>query len=166
MHKFVFQCTLLWVELRENSYILSFRTVEFTFRHNNFKRFPVCYKKFLSAFSCARSYLWNLSSQAIYPFHSILHYNHVNSNSYAFLLVDGGWSSWSSFSACTLSCGGGTKTRSRTCSNPFPQHGGRSCQGSRFERQPCNTQPCPGNFSQYNWPFSWWFIQLGSQPVS
>jgi len=49
--------------------------------------------------------------------------------------VDGGWSDWSS---CSVSCGGGTQTR--TCDNPAPSCGGADCDG--FSTQDCNTQVC------------------------
>lgn len=50
--------------------------------------------------------------------------------------VAGGWSAWSS---CSLSCGGGTQTR--TCTNPAPSGGGASCSGDPY--QACNTAACP-----------------------
>ena len=49
--------------------------------------------------------------------------------------VNGGWSSWSS---CSLSCGGGTQTR--TCTNPAPSGGGAPCSGP--SSQSCNTHSC------------------------
>ncbi|MBA7626508.1 hypothetical protein ES703_33959 [subsurface metagenome] len=49
--------------------------------------------------------------------------------------VDGGWSSWG---ACSVSCGGGTQTR--TCTNPIPSCGGAECVGD--SSQSCNTQAC------------------------
>ena len=49
--------------------------------------------------------------------------------------VDGGWSSWNS---CSLSCGGGTQTR--TCTNPAPSGGGAPCSGP--SSQSCNTHSC------------------------
>ena len=52
------------------------------------------------------------------------------------LPVDGGWSE---FSACSVTCGGGTRTR--TCTNPVPANGGADCVGPATEA--CNTDPCP-----------------------
>ena len=49
--------------------------------------------------------------------------------------VNGGWSGWS---ACSVSCGGGTQTR--TCDNPAPSCGGANCSGS--SSQACNTSCC------------------------
>ncbi|XP_052704188.1 uncharacterized protein LOC128180261 [Crassostrea angulata] len=65
--------------------------------------------------------------------------------------INGGWGTWTSWNSCTLTCGGGTQTRSRSCSNPAPQYGGLSCTGSTTSTQNCNTQHCPidGGFS--NW---------------
>ena len=59
--------------------------------------------------------------------------------------VDGGWSSYGSWGSCSVSCGGGTQTRSRTCTNPAPANGGASCSGSATESQSCNTAACPVN---------------------
>lgn len=43
--------------------------------------------------------------------------------------VDGSWSSWSTWSQCSLSCGGGFRTRDRYCSSP--RAGGKPCLGDR-----------------------------------
>ncbi len=59
-------------------------------------------------------------------------------------LVDANWSEWSKFSPCTLSCGGGTHTRTRTCTNPPPKFDGQDCVGESEDVQQCNTLPCPG----------------------
>jgi len=56
--------------------------------------------------------------------------------------VDGGWSSWSDWGACSVSCGGGTQTRIRTCTNPAPYCGGSVCSGAASESQSCNPQAC------------------------
>jgi len=52
--------------------------------------------------------------------------------------VNGGWSPWG---RCSVSCGGGSRTR--TCTDPTPANGGDDCVGS--SRQACNTQDCGGN---------------------
>ncbi len=49
--------------------------------------------------------------------------------------IAGGWSGWS---ACSVTCGGGTQTR--TCTNPTPSGGGATCSGSTS--QSCNTGIC------------------------
>ncbi|ELW69074.1 Thrombospondin-2 [Tupaia chinensis] len=57
--------------------------------------------------------------------------------------VDGRWSPWSPWSACTVTCAGGIKERSRVCNSPEPQHGGKACVGDVTERQMCNRRSCP-----------------------
>ncbi|CAF98002.1 unnamed protein product, partial [Tetraodon nigroviridis] len=57
--------------------------------------------------------------------------------------VDGSWSCWSSWSKCSVTCGGGHYMRTRTCSNPPPAYGGDICLGLHTEEALCNTQPCP-----------------------
>jgi len=56
---------------------------------------------------------------------------------------DGGWLVKSNWSNCSVECGGGTQTRTRTCTNPEPYCGGAECVGDSLETQECNTQPCP-----------------------
>ncbi|CAK1593965.1 unnamed protein product [Parnassius mnemosyne] len=59
--------------------------------------------------------------------------------------VDGGWTSWSAWSACTgagCGAGAGTRERKRACTEPAPRHGGADCAGARSERQPCDLRPC------------------------
>ena len=59
------------------------------------------------------------------------------------IAVDGSWSSWTVSSTCSADCGGGTQSRSRTCTEP--QLGGRECFGPTQDKQKCNTQDCdPG----------------------
>ncbi|XP_040895666.1 hemicentin-1 [Toxotes jaculatrix] len=68
--------------------------------------------------------------------------------------VDGKWSSWVSWGACSVSCGGGTRQRTRLCASPAPQHGGRQCEGNDVHIDFCNSEPCPisGNWG----PWSSW----------
>ncbi|XP_069497466.1 hemicentin-1 isoform X2 [Ambystoma mexicanum] len=57
--------------------------------------------------------------------------------------VDGDWSDWSPWEECSRTCGHGNRTRTRTCSNPPAQHGGRPCDGRAMEVTVCNPRPCP-----------------------
>ncbi|CAG2209655.1 Hemicentin-1,Coadhesin,Thrombospondin-2,Thrombospondin-1,Mucin-like protein [Mytilus edulis] len=69
--------------------------------------------------------------------------------------IDGEWSSfgsWSPWSSCNVTCGGGTKSRSknRTCTNPEPKYGGQTCNGSTTETTAvlCNSMACPTSEEQ------------------
>lgn len=57
--------------------------------------------------------------------------------------VHGNWARWEDWRQCSVSCGGGTQIRSRTCTNPPPQFGGRNCSGESQNELSCNEQPCP-----------------------
>ena len=65
------------------------------------------------------------------------------------MTVDGGWSDWTAWDQCPITCGGGTHDRSRTCTNPAPQYGGADCTGSDAERENCNIHNCPSKFNLY-----------------
>ncbi|KAJ8302242.1 hypothetical protein KUTeg_021229 [Tegillarca granosa] len=66
--------------------------------------------------------------------------------------IHGGWSSYSEWSMCNVSCGGGTQSKIRSCTNPAPQYGGDNCEGQTTERKACNTHNCPvdGGWSEWN----------------
>ena len=53
------------------------------------------------------------------------------------VVVDGGWSSWSS---CSATICGSTGTQTRTCTNPPPANGGAMCSGP--SSQPCSAVAC------------------------
>ncbi|XP_073488988.1 LOW QUALITY PROTEIN: SCO-spondin-like [Aquarana catesbeiana] len=56
---------------------------------------------------------------------------------------DGGFTLWSPWSPCSVSCGGlGNMTRSRDCSNPPPANGGRECEGPSVNIKYCQTPDC------------------------
>ena len=60
--------------------------------------------------------------------------------------MDGNWSAWSAWSTCSKSCKQGEQSRTRECSSPEPQYGGKKCEGSAGEKTVCNKDvPCPGN---------------------
>ena len=61
-----------------------------------------------------------------------------------FIQVDGGWSDWSGYNQCAVSCGDGTMARTRVCDNPEPNNGGNNCTGDGIETKGCNAGLCPG----------------------
>ncbi|XP_057299773.1 coadhesin-like [Hydractinia symbiolongicarpus] len=67
---------------------------------------------------------------------------------------DGGYTQWSSFTKCSVSCGGGERSRKRTCTNPPPTIGGVDCAklGPSHEVVPCNVRDCPihGGFERWS----------------
>ena len=83
--------------------------------------------------------------------HGVLHklrLHHLKKNTdqlfiYMFL-VDGQWGRFSSWSTCSRTCGGGTRTRQRECNNPPPSNGGLDCVGDATRERNCNTNACPG----------------------
>lgn len=54
---------------------------------------------------------------------------------------------WSDWTECSLSCGGGSQEKNRTCFGPY--FGGLQCEGNETEVQSCNDQPCPGKYITY-----------------
>ncbi|XP_032224429.1 uncharacterized protein LOC5500053 [Nematostella vectensis] len=67
--------------------------------------------------------------------------------------LNGGWSSWSNWTACNETCGGGVKSRNRTCTRPSPRYGGADCQGEGDEIKSCRTFKCQGleSYSNLTW---------------
>lgn len=64
---------------------------------------------------------------------------------HCYLSVDGGYTEWSEFSECTVTCGGGVRERTRECSNPAPENNGIDCEklGPAKESDICNNEACP-----------------------
>ncbi|XP_078344576.1 uncharacterized protein LOC144630152 isoform X3 [Oculina patagonica] len=53
--------------------------------------------------------------------------------------INGGYTPYSNWSECSVTCGEGVRYRHRSCSNPKPQFGGRDC--TRYGA-PVDTMPC------------------------
>ncbi|KAK7506180.1 hypothetical protein BaRGS_00002292, partial [Batillaria attramentaria] len=68
-------------------------------------------------------------------------------------VVNGGWSSWSASSSCSVTCGsGGQQTFTRSCTNPAPANGGASCSGPSTETRPCSASTlCPVDGGWSSW---------------
>lgn len=57
--------------------------------------------------------------------------------------IDGNWTMWSPFSACSAVCGPGKRKQTRSCTNPRPDNGGKDCFGPSDNYTDCNLQECP-----------------------
>ncbi|XP_038056242.1 SCO-spondin-like [Patiria miniata] len=68
--------------------------------------------------------------------------------------IHGGWSAWSDWPECPVTCGGFELLRDRECTNPVPHHGGDACPGDAQETYLCSDNPCPVNGSWTQWS-SW-----------
>ena len=70
----------------------------------------------------------------------------------AVIAVNGQWGSWTEWGSCTLSCGGGTRLRKRSCDSPSPSDNGRYCAGSDRQVDYCNRDDCPvhGNWALWS----------------
>ena len=81
----------------------------------------------------------------------MVHYKqakNLSNNDKCFLLVDGGFSLWTTWTKCSEFCGTGTQKRHRTCNNPIPKCAGMECDASLAtqEKRDC-TGSCDGNYS-------------------
>jgi len=64
--------------------------------------------------------------------------------------VHGGWSGWSAWEGCSVTCGGELESRVRTCTNPKPDRFGDNCYGDYHDYRICARQPCPTNSTNGN----------------
>ncbi|XP_060581715.1 fibropellin-1-like isoform X1 [Ruditapes philippinarum] len=56
--------------------------------------------------------------------------------------ANGGWGDWTSWSACSVTCGGGIRSQTRSCSNPPPSSYGQYCRGSNDKVESCANNNC------------------------
>lgn len=59
-------------------------------------------------------------------------------------VVDGGWTRWTEWNECSVTCGNGTQSRLRTCTDPVPMYGGKDCRGESLQVRNCFPRHCPG----------------------
>ncbi len=61
------------------------------------------------------------------------------------MFADGNWAIWSEWGSCSVTCGVGNQTRTRTCTDPTPANGGMNCSETNVEidTQTCSGDPCP-----------------------
>ena len=59
---------------------------------------------------------------------------------YDLLLV--GWTQWSAWGSCSLTCGTGVQGRSRTCQNPLASALNNSCAGGGNDFRTCSNNAC------------------------
>jgi hypothetical protein len=62
----------------------------------------------------------------------------IESYCFSLFLVNGGFTEWSDWSICTVTCGSGTIQRTRECSNPEPANNGSDCFGLTVEAKECS----------------------------
>ncbi|XP_063438691.1 hemicentin-1-like [Mytilus trossulus] len=65
--------------------------------------------------------------------------------------IDGNWGTWSIWSVCNATCGGGVKKRTRNCNNPYPSAAGSPCSGMVEESLLCAENNCPINGGWIEW---------------
>ncbi|XP_073249502.1 meprin A subunit beta-like isoform X2 [Porites lutea] len=63
--------------------------------------------------------------------------------------VDGNWGRWAAWDACDKSCGYGKQKRRRTCSDPAPKFGGKTCPGADTQFRMCNMMACLDRYYLY-----------------
>lgn len=92
--------------------------------------------------------------------------------------VKGNWGQWGVWSACDKSCGYGKRKRTRSCNDPAPKYGGKTCVGANTQMRTCNMKACPDNSNACdfdkdycNWTNVWstspsfkWYRHKGPTP--
>ena len=75
-----------------------------------------------------------------------MQYDYSQQFEFNFVGTDGGYSKWSDWSACSVTCGGGLMWKRRQCNSPKPSGDGKTCKeqnlGPDKQSKACNTQKC------------------------
>lgn len=67
---------------------------------------------------------------------------------YDFSVEPGSWSPWSlDGNGCSVTCGRGTKTETRTCEYPIEACPGDECDGDDSRTVNCIEEPCEGTLA-------------------
>ncbi|XP_053392266.1 A disintegrin and metalloproteinase with thrombospondin motifs 5-like [Mercenaria mercenaria] len=64
--------------------------------------------------------------------------------------VHGGWSDWSNWGSCPITCGIGIQKRFRNCSNPYPLRYGEHCFGNTIDMRICIRKTCDAIVSAFS----------------
>ena len=57
--------------------------------------------------------------------------------------TDGQWGMWGSYGPCSVACDIRSRHRYRQCDSPAPSFGGKPCNGSDTQTEPCDSGvPC------------------------
>ena len=59
------------------------------------------------------------------------------------------WEAWGQWSECSVSCGQGSKIRTRECSEPAVNNI-ELCDGNALELEDCQSIECPSKFSWFD----------------
>ncbi|XP_066993605.2 hemicentin-1 isoform X2 [Anabrus simplex] len=65
--------------------------------------------------------------------------------------INGAWSEWSDWKACSGPCSNSTRHRTRQCSEPSPAFGGADCEGYKAQYIPCTQKGCPVDGQWSDW---------------
>ncbi|GFN97243.1 sco-spondin-like [Plakobranchus ocellatus] len=63
--------------------------------------------------------------------------------------VDGVWTAWGPWHACSVTCDNGTQVRTRDCHGPF--YDGQDCEGPANDTRDCMDRHCPVNGAWEEW---------------
>ena len=82
---------------------------------------------------------------------ALIPYNNTSIHLIALLkfTVDGGWSDWSEYSACSATCGQGIQIATRECTNPAPEGSGQPCIGDTQAQRDCMIVECASMFINF-----------------